>query len=128
MKYRTVLIGMLENIKEISKAEFVRKITGGKSLFIGVSPTMDNGEINAARQRRLERHESRARSCIVKSNNHLVFEGGSHLELRDVKPYTFIKCYATDDDILIVEQKWLDMNWNGNVEDTRYKYLYYVMR
>lgn len=51
MKYRTVLIGMLENIKEISKAEFVRKITGGKSLFIGVSPTMDNGEINAARQR-----------------------------------------------------------------------------
>lgn len=34
---------MRDNIKEISKAEFVRKITSGKSLFIGISPAMDVG-------------------------------------------------------------------------------------
>ena len=44
---------MAENMKEISKAEFVRRITNGKSLFIGISPAMDDGEISAVRQRRL---------------------------------------------------------------------------
>lgn len=118
---------MLENMKEISKAEFVRRITSSKSLFIGISPAMDDGEISAVRQRRLEKHKSHARTCVAKSNNHLVFDGDSHLELKDVKPHTFIKCYATDDNILVVEQKWLDIDWNGNVDDTRYKYLYYTM-
>ena len=117
---------MTENIKEISKAEFVRRITSGKSIFIGISPAMEDGEFAAVRQRRVERR-SHTRTCVAKSNNHLVFSNDSHLELKDVKPHTFIKCYATDDNILVVENKWLDIDWNGNVDDTRYKYLYYTM-
>lgn len=115
------------DIKEISKAEFVRRITNGRSLFIGISPTINDEELNAVRQRRLERHKSHARTCVVKSNNHLIFSGDSHLELADVKPHKFIKCYKTDDNILIVEQKWLDMGWTGNIDDINYKYLYYAM-
>lgn len=118
---------MRNNIKEISKAEFIRRITSGKSLFIGISPAMDDSEINAVRQVRLERHKSHARTCKATSNYHLLFDNDSHLRLNDVKPHTFIKCYATDDGILVVEQKWLDFDWNGNLEDTVYKYLYYTM-
>lgn len=118
---------MLENMKEISKAEFVRRITSGKSLFMGISPVMGNSEIGAVRQRRLEQHGAHARSCVVKPNNHLVFDGNSHLYLKDVRPHTFIKCYVTDDNILIVEQKWLDIDWNRNICDIQYKYLYYAM-
>lgn len=117
---------MLRYAREISKAEFVRRITSGKSLFLGISSDVDNSVISKVRQSRLEKHKTHSRSCIAKSNYHLVFEGDSHLTLKDVKPHTFIKCYVIDD-ILIVEQKWLDIDWTGYVESTRYKYLYYTM-
>lgn len=113
-------------MKEISKAEFIRRITNGKSLFIGISPALDESEINAVRQRRLERHASHARTCVAKSNQHLVFEGDSHLELQDVKPHTFIKCYATDDGILVVNQKWISQCY-GFEDEVTYKNLYYAM-
>ena len=114
-------------MKEISKAEFVRIITNGKSLFIGISPAMDDSEINAVRRNRLNAKMYVPRTCVAKSNGHLVFDNDSHLYLADVKPHTFIKCYATEDNVLIVEQKWLDIDWQGNVEETRYRYLYYAM-
>ena len=114
-------------MKEISKAEFIRRITNGKSLFIGISPAMDDSEINTVRQRRLNAKMYVPRTCIAKSNGHLVFSNDSHLYLADVKPHTFIKCYATEDDVLVVEHKWFDINWQGNIEDIRYKYLYYTM-
>lgn len=115
-------------MKEISKAEFVRRIISGKSLFLGISSVMEtDGGVGKATQRRIEQHESHPRTCTAKSNNHLVFEGGSHLELKDVKPHTFYKCYETDNGILVVKQKWLDIDWNGNVDEVRYKHLYYKM-
>lgn len=112
-------------MKEISKAEFIRKITNGKSLFIGISPATDDSEINAVRQRRLERHSSHARECKAMSNQHLVFDNNSHLYLADVKPHTFIKCYE-EDGILIVEQKYISQFY-GFEDEITYKYLYYAM-
>ncbi len=111
-------------MKEISKQEFIRRITKGESLFIGISLTCDNSEIEAVRRNRLTGHYGK-RTCICKSKMHLVFSNDSHLYLANVKPHTFIKCYE-ENEILIVEQKWLDINWEGEVEDTRYKYLYYI--
>ena len=108
---------MVDNMKEISKAEFVRRITSGKSLFIGISPAMDDGEISAVRQRRLEKHKSHARTCVAKSNNHLVFDGDSHLELKDVKPHTFIKCYATDDNILVQDTNICTTQWRNSYDN-----------
>lgn len=117
----------IKNIAEISKAEFIKRITSGKSLFLGMSPDMNDEGINAIRKERLERHKSHTRTCEVKSNYHLIFDGESHLDLKDVKPHTFIKCYVTKDNILVVEQKWIDFDWNGDIYDTKYKYLYYMM-
>lgn len=116
---------MIENIKEISKAEFVRRITSGESLFVGISKVMRDIEIDAVRQRRINRGKSRTRTCELKSNNHLIFEDSSHLDLKDVKPHTFVKCYATDDNILVVE--YLNIDWDGDIEGTSYEYLYYTM-
>ena len=116
--------------KQISKAEFIRRVTANRTIFIGISPS--GKEIEAVKER-LKNHSLVPRYCIAKANQHLVFGvqpptepfiNDSHLYLADVKPHTFYTCYE-EDDILIVEQKWLDIDWSGKVQDTVYKYLYY---
>lgn len=118
-------------IKTISKAEFVRKITNGQSLFLGVSNTMEEYKASMVQQKRLAqcKFPLQMRSCKAKSNNHLVFmsqEGESHLYLGNTQ-YVTVTCYATDDNILIVEQKWIDDGWNEESRYVGYKYLYYAM-
>lgn len=113
-------------MKEISKAEFIRRITNGKSYFIGISPELDVSEIEAVR-RNLKTSHYNARTCIAKANQHLVFSNDSHLYLAS-KGNVDIRCYATEDNILIVVQTWHEIDCEFcRVSNQMMKCLYYAM-
>ena len=56
--------------KQISKAEFIRRVTANKTIFIGISPS--GKEIEAVKER-LKNHSLSPRYCVAKANQHLVF-------------------------------------------------------
>ena len=115
-------------MKQISKAEFIRRVTENPTIFVGISPSGD--EIPTVKAR-LQEHSAAPRYAICLSNQHLIFGvekpnpkrgfiNDSHLYLADVKPHTFIKCYA-EDEILMVDTEWHD-SYDDSVS---HKYLYY---
>ena len=108
-------------MEQISKAEFIRRITNGKSVQIGISPALDEKELNACRENIRTMHYVE-RTAKAKGQ-HIVFSNDSHLYL-DNNENLEIKCYA-DDNILVVEQKFTS-RYYGFPDEVTYKYLYYA--
>lgn len=109
-------------MKEISKSEFVRRITNGTSVQIGISPALDDSEIAACKRNLTEMHYTK-RTAKAKGL-HIKFSNDSHLYL-DNNDSTEIKCFE-DDNVLVVNQKFVS-KYYGFPDEVTYKNLYYAM-
>lgn len=109
-------------MKEISKAEFIRRITSGTSVHIGISPALDNNEIDACKRNLAEMHYTK-RTANARGL-HIKFSNDSHLYLND-NDSTEIKCFE-DNNVLVVNQKFVN-KYYGFPDEVTYKNLYYAM-
>lgn len=113
-------------MKKISKQNFIKKITNGESVFIGISPVI---EIAECKRRIAEANKRLAegRTCKNTSGMRLKFSDESYLSLADNSEADLtIECYE-EDSILVVSQTWICRSWDGEIEETRTKNLHYAM-
>lgn len=109
-------------MKEISKSEFIRRITNGKSVFIGISPVLNDDEIVACKRNLATMHYTE-RAAKAKGQ-HITFSNDSHLYL-DNNDTTETKCFE-EDNVLVVNQKFTS-KYYGFPDEVTYKNLYYAM-